>query len=53
MKELNQLAELFNANLKKIKRELTSKEVASLYSEYNPVDDGHLAKILSLKGIKL
>ena len=43
----------FNRNFNKIKRELTSKDVANLYAKYNPEDDGHLAKILTLRGINL
>lgn len=43
----------FNNNLNKIKRELASKDVANLYAKYNPEDDGHLAKILTLRGINL
>lgn len=43
----------FNRNFNKIKRELASKDVANLYAKYNPEDDGHLAKILTLRGINL
>ncbi len=52
-KEYQELVIRFNKNLKAIKRELGSKEVAKLYNEYNPEDDGHLAKILAIRGIVL
>ena len=47
------LISVFNQNLKHIKRELNSWELAALKKEYNAEDDSHLAKILSIRGIKL
>jgi len=51
--EFKKLAATFNQNLSSIKRQLNSQEISKLYSLYNPEDDEHLAKIISLKGIKL
>ena len=48
-----ELVEKFNRNLKHIKRELNSTERAELINKYKAEDDGHLAKILSLRGILL
>jgi hypothetical protein len=53
MTDFNSLVVKFNNNLKKIKRELTMSQVAELYKEHSPEDDGHLAKILAIKGVSL
>jgi hypothetical protein len=43
----------YSENLSKIKTQLTRNKVAELYSTYNSEDDGHLAKILTLRGIEI
>ena len=48
-----EMVKTFNENLRKIKRELTRQEVVALYNEFKPEDDGHLAKILTLRGVSL
>ena len=44
---------VFNMNLKTIKRQLNSKQIADLKKQYNCTEDGQLAKITMLRGIKL
>ena len=51
--KFNEMAKIFNNNLKKIKRELNSLQIAEMYKKYQPEDDGHLAKILMLRGVEL
>lgn len=44
---------VFNMNLKTIKRQLNSKQIADLKKQYNCTEDSQLAKITMLRGIKL
>ena len=44
---------LFNHNLTQIKREINSLDLAKLKADHLAEDDGHLAKILANKGIRL
>jgi len=47
------LIELYNHNIRQIKRQLSMQKLQELYRTYKPVDDGHLAKILSIRKIRL
>ena len=49
----NQMIKTYNENLQKIKTQLPRQEVVSLYATYSPEDDGHLAKILTLRGVSI
>jgi len=44
---------IYNLNLKTIKRQLNSKQLAELKKQYNCTEDSQLAKITMLRGIKL
>ena len=48
-----ELTEIFNRNLKHINFEISLTKYIELKNEYGAEDRGHLAKILSLRSIKL
>jgi hypothetical protein len=44
---------IYKLNLKTIKRQLNSKQLADLKKQYNCTEDSQLAKVTMLRGIKL
>lgn len=43
----------YNENLRKIKIQLPLQKVQELYATYSPEDDGHLAKILTIRKVEV
>jgi hypothetical protein len=48
-----ELSTIYNRNLKVIKTQLNSKQLAELKTKYNCTEDSQLAKVTMLRGIKL
>lgn len=53
MYEYNNLVVLFNHNSRFLSREISLTNYLAMQAEYGAEDRSHLAKILSLRGIKL
>lgn len=51
--DFNQLVFLFNSNLSYIRKQMNFTTYKEMVSKYSAESDSHLAKILSLRGIKL
>lgn len=51
--QYTELATIYNKNLKVIKTQLNSKQLAELKTKYNCTEDSQLAKVTMLRGIKL
>lgn len=48
-----ELVKIFNENYYKIRTQLSMQDIKALYKKYSPESDGHLSKILALRGISL